>query len=273
MTHPIQFFSHSDFTVHLRQVGLSDPRTVLSELLKCLHIPLQIDVGEKIDPALDTESSPLGKATAVVWDIGVASHPSQEFFESLEVSNQNSLSVALLRAGMVLDIKRFPIPDLWILEAEDNLETDERMVKIREERSGSVVVYSPEGWATWYSRNEAFGNSQGVFAPWTISPRFGVDGFDFFWAGVVFSCLEEILGDNHFNRTSVLLDRESLGMRPLHLEKAVDAGMAVLTSCAKSDTVSGNSSTVMGADLLEKIRRQLRAWNGSAPQTWGGRHR
>jgi hypothetical protein len=149
-------------------------------------------------------------------------------------------------------------PDLWIFSTGQSRETEGMGAGLLS-RGGAGVLFSGEGWAAWESDNAVFGKSRGTFAPWTIVPR--EFRFPSFLAGLVFALIEELLGDDLFDKTSPRPERGCLEMRPLHLGAAVECGLAA---------IGASVVPAPGRELpLGRLRAQLRAWRGPEPQGWG----
>jgi len=146
--------------------------------------------------------------------------------------------------------ERVQWPDLWLVE---NREEEEKSISVFDwmrAGAGAAVVFGNNS-VYWDSHNGSFGHSHGDF------PLQDVKGsLDSFTAGLVFSLMEELLGETLFDKTVVHLDREGLEMRPLRLGRAVQSGLAA-----------------MSGEGLDSVRSKLGEWRGPVPQSWGGRTR
>ena len=157
--------------------------------------------------------------------------------------------------------------DLWIVPVENRDFIANTIKEWDAQGAGAVVAIHPSGSCAWSSRNTAFGQSHGFLERELSGESNGLCGS--FIGGISFALIEELLGDNLFNKTSVRVERECLEMRPLHLGRAVEAGLATAA------VVSENGETILDkrGELLGKLRQRLRDWRGPEPEAWGAHGR
>ena len=165
-------------------------------------------------------------------------------------------------------------PDLWLVATEENASVVmEAWIGLG---AGAVAVISPDGMA-WASRNASFGNALG-FRPFTSSTG-PVDltefSFGCFAGGVIAALIEELLGDNVFDKGIVRVERSELEARPLRVGKAALQGGAAARAAVeetperllhKSGDLTGRVRAIQQAD-------QRAQYPQGAPKPWGSKGR
>ena len=156
--------------------------------------------------------------------------------------------------------------DLWLVYSHDSQQIESLISNWKKRGAGAIVVLHSDG-VVWDSLNATFGQSQGFHIRHSgTQAEQGNSGFEFFAAGVIHSLMEELLGENLFDKTSVELDWECLEMRPLHLGKAAESGLAA--SLLSAEKNADNLLSKKG-EALGRLREQLQLWRGPEPQGWG----
>jgi len=201
-------------------------------------------------------------------------------------------------------------PDLWLVQFTGSVlesTTEQAVLEAIAETwiaqgAAAVAVFNPHGAACWISDSAVFGKSQGFYAPFYAphsppslsatssadpssegstaikSTKISPNSLSFFCAGLVQALIEELLGENLFLKTSVSVDRECLEVRPLHLARAAESGLAahrVFTGVFTEVFTENPGMTLLHkkGEALGKVRRQLLAWRGPEPKAWGNRGR
>ncbi len=163
------------------------------------------------------------------------------------------------------------IPDLWVVQAAGKDSSEATAENWMEQGAGAVAVFHADGSAAWVSMNAAFAKSKGSKGQMAFEPDVGGEspGIGFFLAGATYALMEELLGENLFLKTCASLDRDCLEIRPLHLARAVESGMAA--QCVFTE--NGGMTLLHKDGALDGMRRQLLAWRGPEPKAWGNRGR
>lgn len=167
---------------------------------------------------------------------------------------------------------QFAAPDLWIMAAGDE---DVAAVRAEWEKraGGALAILSPVGIA-WFSRNAAFGNAEGSrrFAEPVSVTEFS---FGCFAGGVVAGLIEELLGENAFDKSIVRVERGELEARPLRVGKAAAWGGAAARAAASlSPEETPRRLLHKDGDLLGRVRAIRQADDPDGPsKPWGSKGR
>ena len=167
-------------------------------------------------------------------------------------------------------------PDLWLVATEEDATlVMEAWIGLG---AGAVAVISPTGVA-WTSRSASFGNARGFRTFDTVVESGSVLGhrplteftFGCFAGGVVAGLIEELLGDNVFDKGIVRVERSELEARPLHIGKAAGQGSAA----ARASAVETPERLLhKSGDLTGRVRAMgLADQPGGAPKPWGSKGR
>ena len=156
--------------------------------------------------------------------------------------------------------------DLWLVYSDDSQNIESLILNWKKKGVGAIVSLHSNG-VVWDSRNATFGQSQGFHIRRSGAQAENWNsGFGFFAAGLVHSLMEELLGENLFDKTSVELDWECVEMRPLHLGQAAESGIT-----ASLLSLENNAEDLLNkkGEALRRLRKQLQLWRGPEPQGWG----
>ena len=263
MSYPASEVSaHSSFRVHGFGNGAVLRRAIVtaSRLLEPLKVPVQGPSGR------ESPSPYFWKATlTLISQEGISDL--DRVFPDLE--DRDPLLIGIASASRpVLHALGSQTPDLWCVPVEERDSVANVAGEWKSEGCGAVAAFHPSGICAWSSHNAAFGKSQGFLQREVSGEHAAACGNVI--GGLAFALIEELLGDNLFNKTSVRVERECLEMRPLHLGSAVEAGLAAATLMAENN-VTGER--YVKGEALGKMRRLLRAWRGPEPQAWGAKGR
>ncbi|HAP00080.1 MAG TPA: hypothetical protein DCQ83_08565 [Fibrobacteres bacterium] len=254
--------TYSSFRVHGFGGGesLRHAVRVSSALLESLRIPVHGPSGR------EAPTPYFWKATLAL----VSSEGTEELERVVpDLEDRDPLLMGLAASSSpVLKTLGTQTPDIWCVAAENRESLEEVAEAWMEQGVGAVVVFHPSGICAWKSCNAAFGHSQGS-SQRDIFSGDPVAVFGNFAGGLIYALLEELMSDNLFNKPSVRIERECLEMRPLHLSRAVETGLAAAAVCTGDDeNILNKRGTALGL-----LRDRLRLWRGPVAQSWGGRGR
>jgi hypothetical protein len=167
---------------------------------------------------------------------------------------------------------QFAAPDLWIVASGDAGGTE--VLREWERRDcGAAAVLGPTGIA-WSSRNAAFGNAAGS-RPFAEAGPVTEFSFGCFAGGVVAGLIEELLGENAFDKSIVRVERAELEARPLHVGKVAAWGGAAARAAARpSPGETPRRLLHKDGDLLGRVRAIRHADDPDGPaKPWGSKGR